>query len=213
MLTQIQQSVLVLTAMKNTMEPALQVFKRYIYDDDVKYVVHMKMLIDLSSFMEEWSRLGAICKVHPEIILTLKICEPALRRMKKWGGIRHFRNKVLAHGFREEFKSKNGEKLYSPVDMQKWYFEADVPNGYAEVLLLSEMAYFCMAVFLSRHGKQIDGLDFTYKGEVKDKGIDSSKQFDEAINDFMNHIKALDPSIESSWNGYRFLSDIMNGKT
>lgn len=82
MLNPIQESIIVLSAMKNIMEPALKVFKRYHADEDVKFILHSKMLIDLSSFLEEWARLGPICKNNPDLIFTLKICEPALSRLK-----------------------------------------------------------------------------------------------------------------------------------
>ena len=212
MLNPIQESIIVLSVMKNIMEPALKVFKRYHDDEDVKFILHSKMLIDLSSFLEEWARLGPICKNNPDLIFTLKICEPALSRLKRWDGIRQFRNKALAHGFREELKGTNGKVVYSPTNLSRWYFDANVPNNYAEVLLLSEMAYFCMAIFISRHGNENQGLDFTHKEEVESKGIQSTSEFDEVMIDFMNHIKSMDATIERTWNGYRYLSDVIANK-
>lgn len=102
--------------------------------------------------------------------------------------------------------------VYSPTNLSRWYFDANVPNNYAEVLLLSEMAYFCMAIFISRHGKENQGLDFTHKEEVESKGIQSTKEFDEVMIDFMNHIKSMDATIERTWNGYRYLSDVIANK-
>ncbi|MBK5015817.1 hypothetical protein [Pantoea sp. S62] len=211
-LTPIQESVFVLSALKNTFEPALKTFKRYINDDDVKFLLQSKMLIDLYSFQEEWARLNALCATHPELVLTRQICEPALTRLHKWSGIRDFRNKVLAHGFREELKVNGGGKINAPADLKKWYFDADVPNSYAEVLLLAEMAYFCMAIFITRHGDSTKDIDFNYKEEAETKGIQTAQEFDTAISDFMNHISSLDNSIASSWKGYTTLTEMVNKK-
>ncbi|UZH04156.1 hypothetical protein OJ965_08610 [Pantoea anthophila] len=212
MLTPIQESVFVLSALKNTFEPALKTFKRYINDDDVKFLLQNKMLIDLYSFQEEWARLNALCATNPEVVLTRKICEPALSRLHKWGGIRDFRNKVLAHGYREELKVNGGGKVNSPADLKKWYFDADVPNSYAEVLLLAEMAYFCMAIFIIRHGDSTKDIDFNYKEETAPKGIQTAQEFDAEMSGFMRHISTLDNSIASSWQGYTTLTEIVSKK-
>lgn len=209
MLTPIQESVFVMSALKNTFEPALKTFKRYIHDDDVKFLLQQKIFLDLYSFKEEWARLDGQCANNPELVLTKKICAPALARINQWGGLREFRNKVIAHGFREELKGSNGIKINSPVDLQKWYFDADVPNTYAEVLLLANMAYFCMAIFLSRHGECADGKDFEYKGPFSIKGINNAEDFDDAMENFMSHISSLDPSLSASWDGYETLTEIM----
>ncbi|QDY42485.1 hypothetical protein [Candidatus Pantoea soli] len=212
MLTPIQESVFVLSALKNTFEPALKTFKRYINDDDVKFLLQSKMLIDLYSFQEEWARLSALCATNPEVVLTRKICEPALTRLHKWGGIRDFRNKILAHGFREELKINGGGKINAPADLKKWYFDADVPNSYAEVLLLAEMAYFCMAIFITRHGDSAKNIDFNHKEEITLKGIQTAEEFDAEMAEFMRHISTMDNSIASSWQGYRTLSEIVSKK-
>ncbi|QMG41426.1 hypothetical protein HVY60_12890 [Citrobacter freundii] len=211
MLTPIQESILVLSAMKNTFECVLKVFKRYIRDEDLKFSLQMKMIVDLSSFTEEWSRLGPICKSESQMIATLKICEPAISRLKSWEGIRNFRNKVLAHGFREELRGDGGKTIYKPVDFEKWYFKADVPNSYAEILLLYEMAYFCMAIVINRHGNVTDGLEVIYDKKIERKGIDTAKEFDNEMEIFMDHIKELDSTMPEKWNGYRKLVDIMSG--
>ncbi|MCK7394086.1 hypothetical protein L8O14_11110 [Enterobacter hormaechei] len=210
MTTNIQESIIVMSAMKNTFECALKVFKRYIHDDDLKFCLHMKMIVDLSSFLEEWARLGPICKSEPKMIETLKICEPAINRLNSWRGIRSFRNKVLAHGFREEVRNNGGKAAYKPVDFEKWYFNAEVPNAYAEILLLYEMVYFCLAIVINRHGGVTDGLEVTYKGPIVNRGIISVEEFDEEMRVFMEHIFAMDPTIATKWHGYRKLKDIIH---
>lgn len=195
--------------MKNTFEPVLKVFKRYIEDDDLKFVLQMKMIVDLSSFSEEWARLGPLCKNFPDMVLTLKICEPAVTRLKKWSGIRDFRNKALAHGFRDEMRDGNGKTIRPPLDMEKWYFDADVPNRYAEIVLLYEMAYFCMAIVIHRHGGVNDGLNLIYDKKIIYKGIETANDFDSEMESFMNHIEKLDATIAPMWSGYQKLADIL----
>lgn len=212
MLTPIQESVFVLSALKNTFEPALKTFKRYINDDDVKFLLQSKMILDLYSFQEEWARLNALCANNLKLVLTRKICEPALTRLHKWGGIRDFRNKVLAHGYREELKVTGGGRINAPADLKRWYFDADVPNTYAEVLLLAEMAYFCMAIFITRHGDCTKGIDFNHKEEIASKGIQTPQEFDAEMSEFMRHISSLDNSIASSWQGYTTLTEIVSKK-
>ncbi|PJD13528.1 hypothetical protein B9Q22_15960 [Enterobacter roggenkampii] len=212
MLTPIQESILVLSAMKNNFECVLKVFKRYIHDEDLKFSLQMKMIVDLSSFTEEWARLGPICKSEPQMVETLKICEPAITRLKSWGGIRDFRNKALAHGFREELRCNEGRTIYKPVDFEKWYFKANVPNNYAEILLIYEMAYFCMAIVINRHGSATDGLDVIYEQKVESKGIYTAEEFDKEMELFMDHISALDSAMPEKWEGYRKLVDIVRGQ-
>lgn len=212
MLTQIQESIIVLSAMKNTFECVLKVFKRYIHDEDLKFSLNMKMIVDLSSFMDEWARLGPICKSEPQMIATLKICEPAITRLKSWRGIRDFRNKALAHGFREELRCNEGKVIYKPVDFEKWYFKADVPSNNAEILLLCEMAYFCMAIVINRHGNVTDGLDLKYNQKIESKGINTAEEFDNEMKLFMDHISTLDPSMPQKWKDYRKLVDIISGQ-
>lgn len=210
MLSPMQESVIALSAMKNSMEPIIKSFKRYYNDDDVKFVLQAKVLIDLSSFQEEWCRLDSLCKDNPEVINTKRICQPAIDRINQWDGIRSFRNKALAHGFREEFKEANGRVINSLTDLKRWYFDANVPNAYAEVFLLAEMSYFCMAIFITRHGHEIEGIDVLYKGEIEIKGIDSAKEFDNSMREFMKHIETMEPSLKQSWSNYRFLSEIIS---
>lgn len=185
---QLQQSVLILSAMKNSLDPILMVFRRYINDEDVKFILHKQIILDVCSFKEEWAKLNSLSTENEDIKKTLKICSFAMKRIKFWKGLRVMRNTMIAHGFRDE-----SNKL--PTNLTTRFFEADVPSAYAEVLLLGELAYTCCAVFIKRHGGFFDEEEFRYKGEMKTKGIETPQEFDDFLarnNEFM---LAIDPSL------------------
>lgn len=201
----LQQSIMVLSALKNSLETSLKVFKRYMKDEDVKYILHQQLLLNVCSFKEEWSILNSLVKEDEKIKQTLSICSCALKRINKWKDIRNMRNTMIAHGFRDE---KNG-KL--PTNLKKRYFEADVPNTYCEILLLAELSSICCGVFIARHGA-VDPQDYVYTGEIETKGIETTGEFDEFISINNAHMFAIDPSLKGIFINYRTLTDVVNNR-
>lgn len=144
-MTPFQECISVLSALKYTISNDLTVFKRYINDDDLKFSLSNKMLIDLVSFLDEWNHFRSLAKEDPELQKTANIAQPALDRIRKWDGIQTMRNTMLAHNFRDK---KNKNKL---TCLQTRYFSANVPRSYAEIALLSEFAVYAIATVICRH--------------------------------------------------------------
>jgi hypothetical protein len=191
-LSKFQESLLVIGAMKKIIENDLRVFKRYIHDDDLKYALNSKMIIDICSFLNEWKRFGTYAKDNEHIKETMKITAPAIRRLKQWGGIEGMRNTMLAHGFRDD---KDDGKL---TNIRKRYLEAEVPTSYAEVMLLSEYCVYVIAAFICRHSeeyqaalKAIPKID-----ELVERGIKYDVEFDAAVKELEKHMFELDPSLK-----------------
>ncbi|WMX34703.1 hypothetical protein RE654_00020 [Aeromonas caviae] len=191
-LSKFQESLLVMAAMKNNMENDLRVFKRYIHDDDLKYTIHNKMILDICSFLNEWKRFNIYSKNSESIRETMKITAPAIRRLKRWRGIEGMRNTMLAHGFRDE---KDDGK---PTCMRKRYFEADVPTSYAEVMLLSEYCVYVISAFICRHSEEYQSALNTIpmKTAHVQRGIDTMLEFDAALKELQEHMFGLDPNLK-----------------
>ncbi len=81
-LSKFQESLLVISAMKNIMENDLRVFKRYINDDDLKYALNNKILIDICSFLDEWKRFNTYATESVRIRETMKITAPEIKLLK-----------------------------------------------------------------------------------------------------------------------------------
>ncbi|HHQ4578224.1 hypothetical protein ACET8J_04230 [Aeromonas veronii] len=194
-LSKFQESLLVISAMKNIMENDLRVFKRYINDDDLKYALNNKMLIDICSFLDEWKRFNTYAKESVRIRETMKITAPAIKRLKSWTGIAGMRNTMLAHGYRD---ANDNDK---PTCLKKRYFEAEVPTTYAEVMLLSEFCVYVISAFICRHNEEHKAaLETIPKFEVTaKKGIETQVEFDRAIKDLQEHMFELDPSLKQGF--------------
>ena len=194
-LSKFQESLLVISAMKTIMENDLRVFKRYSHDDDLKFSLNSKMLIDICSFLDEWKRFNTYAKDNERILETLKITSPAIKRLNNWRGIEGLRNTVLAHGHRDD---NNNGKL---TCLDKRYFEAKVPTTYAEVMLLSEYCVYAISAFICRHKEDHQAaLNSVPKrdGDVV-RGIETQDEFDTAVKDLQTYMFHLDPSLKQGF--------------
>lgn len=144
-ITKFQESLLVISAMKTIMENDLRVVKRYMHDDDLKFSLNNKMLIDICSFLSEWKRFGNYAKNDARIRETMEITAPAIKRLRSWRGLEGMRNTMLAHGHRDD---NDGGNL---TCLDKRYFEAEVTTTYTEAMLLSEYCVYVISAFICRH--------------------------------------------------------------
>ncbi|MDF2414680.1 hypothetical protein [Aeromonas sp. 1HA1] len=191
-LSKFQESLLVMGAIKNNMQNDLKVFKRYIKDEDLKFSLYGKMIIDICSFLNEFKRFNAYSRESESIRDTMRITAPAITRLKCWRGMEGMRNTMLAHGFRDE---KDEGKLTS---ISKRYFEAEVPTSYAEVVLLSEYCVYVISAFICRHSEEYQSaLDTVPKVDVHvQRGIKTMAEFDAAVKELEDHMFRLDSSLK-----------------
>ena len=191
-LSKFQESLLVISAMKTNMENDLRVFKRYIHDDDLKFALNSKMIIDICSFLDEWKRFNTYSKDSEHIRATMKITAPAIRRLKSWRGIEGMRNTMLAHGFRDE---NDDGKL---TCISKRYIDAEVPTSYVEVMLLSEYCVYIISAFICRHSEEHKlALKTVPKADVRvQRGIQTMVEFDAAVKELQEHMFGLDSSLK-----------------
>lgn len=196
-LSKFQESLLVLSAMKTIMENDLRVFKRYIDDEDLKFSLNNKMLVDVCSFLAEWKRFNNYAKDDVAIRETMKITSPAIKRISKWKGLEGMRNTLLAHGYRDD---NNQGKL---TCLNKRYFEADVPHSYAETMLLSEFCVYVISAFIVRHFDDYEYAKASLPEWIlsEGKGISKLSEFHQEVAELEKHMFALDPSLKGSF-GY-----------
>lgn len=193
-LGKIQQCILVLSALKNNFENDLKVVKRYILDEDVKFSISNKMLLEVASFLDEWKVLCSLAAEDLNIRQTLTIAAPAIRRIKKWEGIKGLRNTALAHGFRDD--STGGQITC----LNKRYFNANVPTAYAEIMLLAEFAVYAVSIVLCRHKDEHKEAMLVLSREVFDTSVIRGIQ---TMAEFNSEIKTLQESIFSADAGLR----------
>ncbi|MCG3808899.1 hypothetical protein I3252_05300 [Psychrobacter sp. Ps4] len=192
-LTKFQESLLVLTGLKTVMQNDLRVIKRYIHDEDVKWSLSNKMLIDICSFLEEYRRFNNYAKDNTYIRDTMKITAPAIKRLKSWSGIQGLRNTVLAHGFRDD--NDQGK----PTCLDKRYFDADIPTNYAEIMLLSEYCVYVISAFMCRHKEDHQlAISKQPSGDANvSRGIETLEDFNKDVEELQRHMFELDPTLKN----------------
>jgi hypothetical protein len=201
MFTRLQQSTLVLSAIKNVLDPGIRTFRKYITDDELKFIISAKLMIDLCSFLDEWKKLGPIAKEDPCVMDTLKMCGLPIKKIKAWDGLKSYRNTMLAHGFRDETAGN------TPTNISQRYFNAKVPTKYAETLFLAHIASFCIGVFLTRHGQCVDPSLMKHEGEFLERGIGTIGEFDEEIKLIKEHFESFDSSLSRLWENNETLNE------
>jgi hypothetical protein len=192
-LTKFQETLSVFAAIKNNIENDLKVIKRYINDDDLKFSLTNKMLIDIVSFLSEWKRVNTYVKDDEEIKETMSITSNIIKRVKKWRGIEGMRNTILAHGFRD---TNNNDKL---TCLDKKYFNADVPTNYAEIMLLSELIVYVIATFICRHKADSDKCNEFHKSKEynsESKGIITMEEFNKEISFYISELYKNKPELK-----------------
>jgi hypothetical protein len=195
-LTKFQESMLFIGAMKNVLENDLRVFKRYLHDDDLKFAMNNKMLIEICSFLEEWKRFKKYAKDDEGVRATMKITAPAIKRLKSWRGLEGWRNTMLAHGPRDD---NDGGKV---TLLDKRYFDAEVPTTYCEVMLLAEYCVYVIAAFICRHkADHIVALGSIKKSDNNVvRGIQTQAEFNLAVKELQEHMFALDPELKERFD-------------
>lgn len=194
-LSNFQESLLVVSAMKSVLENDLRIVKRYINDDDLKFSICNKMIVDICSFLEEWKRFGGYAKSDELIKESMRITAPAIKRIKMWKGMEGMRNSMLAHGFRD----MNRSGRLTSLEMR--YFKADVPTSYAEIFLLAEYCVYVISTFLCRHSDDhkfaLSTISIVSAEDVVDvRGIGTMKEFDAAVLELQEHMFKLDPKLK-----------------
>ena len=89
------------------------------------------MILYTDSFIEEWDNhlVQNASQQNKEILIIYKkIAQPAIDRIKKWSGIKSFRNKILAHNFRD----KKGKPIFPFINLK----EVIIPDHISELYLL-----------------------------------------------------------------------------
>ena len=183
-ITAIQESRIILTAIRNQIERVLLAFysangaelsarQDRLADSDLCFYSQNYLQILLSSFLEEWGRLSALAKDNKDVLETLKQTKPALDQFKKWPGLREVRSRLLAHPFRD----KNG-KLALAWDVLRG---SRAPTRFWEMLLLGFCALMAVDRLKARHEhehKAAEAILLQQDRSVPGKGIASSAELE-----------------------------------
>lgn len=97
--------------------------------------IKSQILLLANSYIDEWDKYLIPKSDNEEFNQQIKISKkhalPAIRRIKKWNGIKYFRNSVLAHNFRD--KKEN----YKSVFLSDKFDKLNIPEHISELFLLS----------------------------------------------------------------------------
>jgi hypothetical protein len=82
-----------------------------IHIDTINEALIYQILLKTCSFIDEWDEIFGVQTEQDykeSIFLIKRICKPARSFLKKWKGLREFRNQVVAHNHRDA----NGNNVY-----------------------------------------------------------------------------------------------------
>ncbi|WP_158772532.1 hypothetical protein [Cobetia sp. L2A1] len=197
MSTALQDSIVILGAIKGLMESDLKLIRRYKQDEELKFSISIKMIIDIYSIMNKWKRFNTYARDDLRVRETMKIVKPAIDRIKKWRGIEGMRNTMLAHGFRDD--NKNGKITC----LKKRYFDAEVPKSYAEIMLLSEYCVYICATVICRHKNTDHAVELEKEYDCKENlaEITTMKELEDYVNELRQYMFSIDPELEHCFEG------------
>ncbi|MDH2373471.1 hypothetical protein QD228_06460 [Cobetia sp. 3AK] len=193
-----QESLIILSVLKHTMEKDYAVLQRYHDDYDLRFSITNKMLIDISSFLNEWKRFKKYSRDIPEIRDTMKVVRPAIARLKKWNGIEGMRNTMLAHGYRDD---NNSGRI---TCINERYFNAKVPKTSLEIMLLTQYCIHISAIFIFKHGDREpieDQVQQNNHTEIEG-GITTSEELKTEFISFCENALKIDPSLKGLLTEY-----------
>lgn len=186
-------SLAALSSRKTLIEPALRTVKRYVTDDDLKFVATNFIMLQVSAFLDEWRLFQTFAQNDRAVRRTTLIAKPAIDRIKLWGGIRTFRNSMIAHARRNDTAKP---LLTGEI--------SDFPSQYAEQLLLGECAVYAIAVAAIRH----DHISKTFlehhpSGPIlAGGGIQSKGEFICEILSIRSTILQIEPELEEKFGEF-----------
>jgi|GEM_PF-5808150 hypothetical protein len=115
-MTEFQESIVALTAIRNSIERAMLCLysvegvhlsgrQERLNDPFLVFTLQNYIQILLCSFLEEWQRFSSFAKKDDTVKETARIVLPAIDRFKKWPGLYKIRSSMLAHSPRDKGRS------------------------------------------------------------------------------------------------------------
>lgn len=119
-MTNFQESIVALTAIRNSIERALLCLysadgthlvarTERIKDSVLIFTLQNYIQILLCSFLDEWQAFSSFAKNDDSVKKTARILAPAIDQFKKWPGLHKVRSNMLAHSPRDR-----GKKIFFP---------------------------------------------------------------------------------------------------
>lgn len=179
-----QQSVVVLIALRNSIERVILCFysatgsnlparSDRFADPNLCFAMQNHLQILLSSFLEEWPRFASRAKDDSRVRETLRQVQPAMDRFKGWKDLPSVRSKLLAHPFRD----RHGNIAFA------WdvFRDSSAPTTLAETLLLGICVLMVVDRIKARHAEEVADAErhvLQLDRAVPDKGISTSTELE-----------------------------------
>jgi hypothetical protein len=138
------------------------------------------MILYTNSFVAEWDNylVQTTSEEYKETVIKYKkIANPAIERIKKWTGIKTFRNTVLAHNFRD----KNNEPVFLFENTNKLI----IPDHISELYLLKMCIQAASDIISKPFKKELTQrkiLFFPGAGEYKARIIDAEAEMKQIVD-------------------------------
>ena len=116
--------------------------------------VKNEILINATAFLDEWER-GLVKMTEDKdrdvLIALQEKAKPAIDRIKRWKDLKEYRNAILAHQFRKNYK-QNNEIVFLGDFLPNW----DLPDHISEIHLLAELIHKATLVITKPFIDQIE---------------------------------------------------------
>lgn len=148
----------------------------------VKYLT----IIQTVSFLDEFDNFLGSNPEIPEneiVLVSKKIVQPAIDRIREWDGMRSVRNTLLAHNLRN--RKKHNQFIFSENDLEN----ASIPNHISEYELLTKCIDLTMHIVSQPFRNHLAEYDEEFiKGDKPyiAKVVDPVKEFSEILDKIRN---------------------------
>jgi hypothetical protein len=182
--------LLALASIQNQLMPALVSAKRY-PDDGLRWSLSNFMMVLVASFDDEWRALEGLAGRNETARQIVTVASPALKRVRRWPGIREVRNSFIAHA-----RSKDGIDI---ADLPSIMGSGRFPTAYGEAFLVAELAVYAIAI-AHHYGDAIHSEAAKKRGlgqtEIGSFGIKSWDEFRRDLGEIRAALLSADPTLE-----------------
>lgn len=130
--TPLQDSMSILLTLQGVIKECYEIIKREKKDREsvVHAIVDSQMMLFTHSFLDEWERLGSVCRDEKTKHFRKRVL-PFINKIKSWTDLGLMRNTMIAHNLRDQKNNHQNILLYG------YGRELNTVSGFYDRLLLN----------------------------------------------------------------------------
>ncbi len=171
---------------------ALAIPKNEAAKDWLFIMVRYITVIQVVSFIDEYDKhLGKAddSNISLKLLQAKKIAQPAIKRVRKWTGMRHLRNSILAHNLRD--RKDNNSFAFNKSFLK----DSAIPNDITEFEVLVKCIDIITQIITQpvlQHVNEYNSIEDSKKDErVIDTRIDPEKEMRHIMLEISNIYKSI----------------------